>query len=213
MNRCAWRAATAALWLAMLLAGCGRESPQPTAASAAAAAPAPDVAGVPMDSSKGPEHLQLVGLHRPDRGAGLREGIRHQGQLRRVRFQRGRSKPSCWPGIPATTWSCPRHRSCSARYRPAYSRSSTSRCCPISRTSIRRSRRSSRCTTRAISTASITSGALPGWATTRPRIAAGHAKRAGGQSGHVLRPQRGQELQGLRRLDPRCARMKWSAPC
>jgi putrescine transport system substrate-binding protein len=52
MNRCAWRAATAALWLAMLLAGCGRESPQPTAASAAAAAPAPDVAGVPMDAQK-----------------------------------------------------------------------------------------------------------------------------------------------------------------
>jgi putrescine transport system substrate-binding protein len=36
----------------MLLAGCGRESPQPTAASAAAAAPAPDVAGVPMDAQK-----------------------------------------------------------------------------------------------------------------------------------------------------------------
>jgi putrescine transport system substrate-binding protein len=61
MNRCAWRAANAALWLAMLLAACGRESPQPPAASAAGAAPAagapdaagaPGAAGVPMDAQK-----------------------------------------------------------------------------------------------------------------------------------------------------------------
>ena len=40
--------------------------------------------------------------------AGLREGDRHQGQLRRLRLQRGAARPSCSPATPATTSSCRR---------------------------------------------------------------------------------------------------------
>ena len=38
---------------------------------------------------EGPQRLQLVGLHRPGGHRGLREGNRHQGQLRRLRLERG----------------------------------------------------------------------------------------------------------------------------
>src|ERR1035441_6464676 len=62
MNRCLWRAA-APLWLAMLLAACGRENPPqaapalaasaPNAAASGAAAPgAAALAGIPMDHQK-----------------------------------------------------------------------------------------------------------------------------------------------------------------
>ena len=62
MNRCVWRAA-APLWLAMLLAACGRENPPqaapalaasaPNAAASGAAAPgAAALAGIPMDNQK-----------------------------------------------------------------------------------------------------------------------------------------------------------------
>ena len=79
---------------------------------------------------KGRQRLQLVRLHRAHRHRGLREGDRHQGQLRSDGFQRAAGDQAAGRAAPATTWWCRRPRSSRARSRRASTRSSTSRSSP-----------------------------------------------------------------------------------
>ena len=77
--------------------------------------------------AQGAQHLQLVGLHRRRHDQELREGDRHQGQLRQLRHQRDPARQAGRRQDAATTSSCRARTSPSCRSRAACSRSSTAR--------------------------------------------------------------------------------------
>ena len=108
---------------------------------------------------KGRQRLQLVRLHRRGRCWRLREGNRHQGQLRRVRQQRGARDQAARRQLRLRRGGAVRPRSSSGRSRPACSRSSTSPSCRTGRTWTRTSCSAWRAMTRATSTRSTTCGA------------------------------------------------------
>ncbi len=141
----------------------------------------------------------------PDGDQGFREAVRHQGQLRRLRLQRGARDQAPHRATPTTTWWCPRLRSWSPDPGGASTRSSTSRELPNLKNldpEVQRSEAQYDPGNRyAVDYMWITSGLGYNAAGGAGPL----ARCAGRQLAHALRPGGGLEAPGLRRDGARCA--------
>ena len=165
--------------------------------------PAP--AAPPTDAEKVAQCLQLVGLHRSDHRAGVREGIRHQGQLRRVRLERGARDQAARRqhrlrrgGAVGVVPAAPDPgRSVSEARQVAAAESQEPRSRHHAPHRGERSGQSVRCRT--------TCGARRESATTSSKVASAMPNAPVDSFAMLLRPERREELPEVRRLDPRLA--------
>ena len=199
------QAAMATLLVSLALSGCGRKPAEPAADSAAVQRR--------RRRGQGPQRLQLVRLHRPGRDRGFPEGNRHQGELRRLRLERGardqaahgqfrlrrRGAERLLPRAPD-----PGRRVPQARH---------GRCCRTSPTSIRGCRRRIAAHDPGNEHAVIYMWGTTGIGYRRDKVARDHARCADRLLGPRVRPGRGLEVQGLRRLVPRRTRPTWWVRC
>ena len=136
---------------------------------------------------------------------GLHQGDRHQGRLRRLRFQRDPRNQAARRRHAATTSSCRPATSSPARSRPASSRSSTSRSCRTSSTCGTSSRSAPPNTIPATNTPSTTCGARPASATTSTKIKAALGIDKVDSWDVFFDPENARQARRLRRLRARFA--------